>query len=258
MTLPVSLKHLTLRLLPDVLLQHVRAKHYARKLVRAPAEPEMAVIPHLLSVGGYALDLGANFGAYTHFLARTVGPAGQVHAVEPIPESFKVLRSNVRRTRLSAVSVYNLAVSDATGSATMSVPHYEHGGENLYEARVVNVEYDLGVRSVQVATERLDELFGRLGRIDFIKCDVEGHELNVLRGATEILRVHRPAWLIEVSGNPDDPESKAAEVVNLMSRANYRVFHLEAGQPRPRSIGDRAVNYFFLRPEHVRRLKAAS
>ena len=229
MTLPISLKHLTLRLLPNALLQHLRTAHYSRKLIHAPAEPEMAVIPHLLPVGGCAIDLGANFGTYTHFLARTVGPAGQVHAVEPIPETFKALRSNVRRQKMSAVSVYNVAVSDSNGDATMSIPRYEQGGENLYEAKVAATEYDLGVRSVQVKTERLDELFGRLGRIDFIKCDVEGHELNVLRGATDILRVHRPAWLMEVSGNPDDPESPAAEVVNLMNRASYRVFHLEAG-----------------------------
>ena len=258
MPIAVALKHMTLRFLPESALKHLRRSHYGRKIQNAPAEPEMAVIPHLVAAGGCAIDLGANFGAYTHFLARTVGPAGQVHAVEPIPETFKLLRSNIRRQKLSTVSVYNVAASDRSGETSMLVPHYDRGGENLYEAKIVSADYDLGVRHVSVPTERLDDLFGRLGRIDFIKCDVEGHELNVLRGAPEILRVHRPAWLIEVSGNPDEPDSPAAEVVDLMSRANYRVFHLDAGHPRPRVTGDRAVNYFFLRPEHVRYLKAVS
>jgi FkbM family methyltransferase len=250
-----SIKHLALRLLPDPLLQPLRKAHYARKLGRGGREPEMSVIPHLLPRGGCALDLGANFGLYTQFLAETVGPAGQVHAVEPVPGTCDVLRTNVRRLGLSAVSVYNLAVSDGIDEVTMAVPQYDRGGDNLYEARVIHDETAAGERTVRVPAARLDDLFGRLGRIDFVKCDVEGHELSVVRGAGEILRVHRPAWLMEVSGDPDDPDSAAAEVVRLMGRAGYRVFHLDGDEARPREVGDRAVNYFFLRSEHVRRLR---
>src|SRR5215211_996889 len=127
MPLTATFKHLSLRLLPEKLLQRLRKAHYARKLRYAPAEPEMGVIPHLLPPGGCAIDLGANFGLYTRFLADTVGPGGSVHAVEPVRATFKVLRTNVWRLGLSAVTVHNVAVSDRDGEVTMAVPLYDRG-----------------------------------------------------------------------------------------------------------------------------------
>jgi FkbM family methyltransferase len=251
MPLAGALKHLTLRFLPDALLRPIRKAHYARKVLHAAEEPEMGVIPHLLPFGGCALDLGANFGMYTRLFAQIVGPDGQVHAVEPVPSTFEVLQSNVDRLGLSSVTVHNFAVSDEEGTVTMAVPQYDRGGENLYEARVVNDSDEAGSRTVRVPACTLDDLFGRLGQVDFVKCDVEGHELNVIRGATEILRIHRPAWMIEVSGDPGDPESAAAELIERMRQFGYRMYHLDRGQ---RKSG--TANYFFLRPEHVRWLKA--
>jgi FkbM family methyltransferase len=244
MPFAATVKHLALRHLPQSILQPLRRAHYARKLVHDPGEPEMEVIPYLLPIGGCALDLGANFGLYTRFLSETVGRNGQVHAVEPVPATFDVLASNVRQLGLSNVTVYNLAVSDLEQVVTMTVPEYERGGENYYEARITAAALDDGGISVRAAC--LDDLFGRLGRIDFVKCDVEAHELNVLRGAREILRVHRPAWLMEVSGNPDDADSSAAEVVRIMARSGYRMYFIDRERRTP--------NYFFLRPEHVRRI----
>ena len=248
MAFAANLKHLSLNLLPNRLLQPLRKIHYARKLSHSIDEPEMAVIPHLLGQGGCALDLGANFGSYSHFLAKIVGTAGSVHAVEPIPGTFEVLQHNVGQFGLKNVRVHHVAISDRNETASMVIPRYDRGGENFYEARIVSNYEGEFQRTVRVPTRTLDSLFGPLGRIDFVKCDVEGHELNVLRGATGILDVHRPAWMIEVSGNPDVPDSSAAEIVALMNRAGYCMYHLADADTR------RTANYFFLRPEHVRRL----
>jgi FkbM family methyltransferase len=256
MPLTDTLKHLTLRFLPEALLQPLRKAHYARKVLHAADEPEMGIIPHLLPFGGCALDLGANFGMYTRLFAETVGPDGQVHAVEPVPSTFNVLESNVQNLALSSVIAHNLAVSDEKRIVTMAVPQYARGGDNPYEARVIDDADSASGRTIRVPAFTLDELFGHLGEIDFIKCDVEGHELSVIRGASEILRIHRPAWLIEVSGNPDVAGSSAAELVERMRQSGYRPFNLDDGRARPRATGDRSVNYFFLRPEHVRWLKS--
>jgi len=248
MSFAANLKYLSLNLLPNRLLQPLRKFHYARKLNRGAHEPEMSVIPYLLGSGGCALDLGANFGSYTHFLARTVGPTGSVHAVEPIPATCEVLQHNIGQFGLKNVQVHHVAVSNTNDSAAMLIPRFDRGGENLYEARIVSSYEGEFQRTVQVPTRTLDELFGALGRIDFVKCDVEGHELSVLRGATAILEIHKPSWMIEVSGDPGVSDSPAAEVHDLMSRAGYRMYHLSNTDTR------RTANYFFLRPEHVHRL----
>lgn len=255
MPFAVSLKALALRYLPEPILRRVRKAHYARKLATAGPEPEMAVLRHLVPAGGCALDLGANFGLYTRLLAEAVGPDGTVHAVEPIPEMYQVLRSNVRRLGLANVRTHRLAVSDASSPVVMTVPRYATGGSNYYEARIGGAGDRAGA-PVRVPAARLDDLFADSARVDAVKCDVEGHELAVLRGALRLIRRHRPAWLVEVSGDPDRPGSTAADVVGLMRAEGYEVYRFD-GRLRPRRRGDRAVNYFFLRPEHVGRVPAS-
>jgi FkbM family methyltransferase len=247
-------KSWALRFLPEVVLHRVRRSHYARKLLTALNEPEMAVLRHLVPAGGCALDLGANFGLYTRFLAEAVGPDGLVHAVEPVPPMYDVLRSNVRRLRLSQVRTHPVAASDLTRTVTVAVPRYATGGSNFYEARVIRRPAGTHMRTFRVPGLRLDDLFAHLPRIDVVKCDVEGHELAVLRGAETLLRRHRPAWLMEVSGDPDDAETNAAEVVDLMRAEGYEMYRFDGRKVRPRATGDRAVNYFFLRPGHLDRL----
>ena len=253
MFLATSFKSLALRFLPEAVLRPVRKAHYARKLATAAAEPEMAVLRHLVPVGGCAIDLGANFGLYTRFLAEAVGPTGTVHAVEPVPPTYAVLQSNVRRLGLTQVRTHPVAVSDVTGAVTMSVPRYASGGSNYYEARVVQTPADRG-QVAHVVGVRLDELFAHLPRVDVIKCDVEGHELAAVRGAQALLRAHQPAWLMEVSGDPDASASGAAELVRRMRSEGYEIYRFDGRRVRPRQRGDRAVNYFFLRPEHLGRL----
>jgi FkbM family methyltransferase len=244
-------KQLALRFLPGPVLQLVRKHHYARKLAAAEPEPDMALLHYLVPRGGCALDIGANFGLYSRFLAGAVGPAGRVHAVEPVPTTFDVLRSNVRRLGLAQVTVHNLAASDSAGTFTMAVPRYPTGGENYYEARIVGADVAPDLRAVSVTTRTLDELFSRLDRIDFVKSDVEGHELQVVRGARALIRTHRPAWLIELSGNPDDPASAAAELGTILRGAGYEAYRFDGHRLRRRAGGDRCLNTFFLRREHV-------
>jgi FkbM family methyltransferase len=250
MTFNVILKNLALRLLPNALLQPLRKSHYARKLNASAPEPEMAVLRHLAPAGGCAIDLGANFGSYTKMLAETVGETGMVYAFEPIPLTYHVLRSNLNRLGLKNVEALPVAVSDQASFVEMTVPRYAGGGANFYEARIGGAG-GKQAEVVRVTTVRLDEIFGDLERLDVIKCDVEGHELSALRGAERLLKRHHPAWLMELSGNPDEPSSAAAEVVVRMRAEGYDIYRLDGHKLRPRATGHRAINYFFLRPEHL-------
>src|SRR5262245_11464304 len=222
-----AVKQLALRFLPEPILQFVRKRHYARKLATAEPEPDMALLYYLVPRGGCALNVGANFGLYSRFLATAAGPTGRVHAIEPVPTTFDVLRSNVQRLGLGQVLVHNLAASDSTGRVTMAVPRYPTGGENYYEARIVGAHVVPDSRTMPVKAWALDDLFRKHDRVDFVKCDVEGHELNVVRGAAALIRTHRPAWLIEVSGNPDEPASTAAELSGILRDAGYEGYRFD-------------------------------
>jgi len=239
--------------LPGPIQRAARRAYYAR-LVRSAgedAEVDLSFLKHVVPPGALVVDAGASIGIYTRFLSAAVGPEGRVLSLEPMPESFDVLASNVRRLGLRNVEAVSCALSDEDRPLEMEVPLWPGGGENLYEARAAAPGPGSGLRRTTVAARRLDTLLA--GRdAAFVKCDVEGHELRVLAGASETLRRSRPAWLIEVWGDPDERGSHAAAVFAAMHALGYGAHCYDGRTLEPRRPGRRSVNYWFLRPEHLR------
>jgi FkbM family methyltransferase len=245
-------KELILRLLPQDALHIAKKIHYARVLssVSERDELDFKVVRFLVSEGQSVADIGANFGMYTKYLSDLVGASGHVYSVEPLPSTFDLLRSNVKKLKLSNVELTNCAISSSDGSVSMEVPKYKSGGENFYEARVVTRTDDRSLRRVDVSCSTVDSLFSGLP-ISFIKCDVEGHELNCVKGAARTIHNLKPAWLIEISGNPDDDKSSAYQTFRILRESGYEAFWFDGTNLRARCSLDKSVNYFFLTTEHL-------
>ena len=243
--------------LPGPVRRVARRAYYARLLraAREGDEVDLGCLRRVVGPGACVVDAGASIGLYTRFLSERVGPQGRVYAVEPVPETFDVLASSVRRLRLANVTILNYALSDVDGPLEMEVPLWPGGGENLYEARAAAPGAGSGLRRVTVAARRLDTLLPDKP-IAFIKCDVEGHELRCLAGAVETVRRSRPVWLLEVWGDPDIPGSHAHGVFRAMADLGYEAHCCDGSRLEPRRPGRRSVNYWFLLPEHLRVLAA--
>lgn len=253
------IKHLALSLLPDGLLRPLKLRHYAR-VVRDAAldyEPDLQVLRFLVRSGDTAVDIGANIGVYTKHLSSLTGADGRLFSIEPVPLTFEILSSNVRRLHLANVNLFRVALSDHSGWSTMEIPKYARGGEDFYMARLVEEGRPTTFRTVRIELRTLDSLLPRSLPISFIKCDVEGHELKCLLGSLETIESWHPAWLIEVSGNPDQPDSNAARVMHLMQEHGYGIYRFDGSRLRPRRPGDHSVNYFFLTASHLEHLETS-
>jgi len=254
---PLSLKGLAGRVverLPGPARRAARRAYYAR-LLRAAGEHDQVDLPFLKRVvrrGDSVVDAGASIGLYTKILSALAGPEGVVYSVEPVPETYDVLVSNVRRLGLDNVRPLNVALSDADGTLEMEVPRWSYGGENLYEARVAAAPAS-GLRRIAVACRRLDALLPDRP-IAFVKCDVEGHELRCLAGAADILRRWHPALLLEVWGDPDLEGSHARQVFDAVEVHGYAPFCFDGARLEPRSRGRTSDNYWFLTGDHLRSL----
>ena len=145
----------------------------------------------LARTGDVALDIGARWGTYTSLLARVVGRAGLVHSFEPNPQHSRALRAIARGSR--NVRFHPFALSDDAGIATLHVPVL---GDRAVDGLASLAPPKGDHRTVQIERRRLDDF--HFERIDFIKCDVEGHELAVLRGGEATLRRLRPQVLVEI------------------------------------------------------------
>jgi FkbM family methyltransferase len=151
-------------------------------LERDPYQPESSVLANLVQQGDTVYDIGANFGWTTSLLARRVGERGKVIAFEPSPQALRLLR--LTAADLPQVTVHPVALSEAFGQSDFYVTRHldrssltaDRAGDEIREV-------------IQVKIWGLDDFIAqaRLPQPAVIKCDVEGAELNVFRGAEQTL-----------------------------------------------------------------------
>jgi len=178
-------------ILPKGVALRLRQEWIARRVVngRAHIENEVKLLPQLVNRSSVCWDIGANVGMYTLALSPI---ARQVIAFEPVPHNLGTLRQAIRLAGLHNVDVHALALSDMTGIARFSVPV----NQGFYGGYYIAAFHQEGELEVQTST--IDALIrGGLPAPDFIKCDVEGAETQVINGARELLSRARPIWLLE-------------------------------------------------------------
>jgi FkbM family methyltransferase len=181
----------------DVLLGN---DHSLCLYVSGTFEPnEFVFLGQILKPGMTVLDVGANEGLYTLFSARRVGATGRVVAFEPSSRERGKLQHNVTRNHLGNVTVVPVAAGSREGTAALQVASDLHSGHNTLGALIYDDAPAVGVEHVPV--ERLDLAVDRLGisRVDVVKIDVEGAEMQVLEGARRTLAGHRPVLLVEAN-----------------------------------------------------------
>lgn len=193
---------------------------------------EKRVFLSLVRRGSVVLDIGANRGDFTELFADLAGTRGAVHAFEPVPPTFAMLKTRVGSR--SNVHLHNIALGEIAGTATLHVP-----GEIDGQASLRTHEHGAWAESAERQHHEcrmlaLDEVARELPRLDFIKCDVEGAELLVLRGARETLERFSPVIFLEVF----DEWTRAfdytpADLVTFIRAAGYTTIFLVAESVRP-------------------------
>lgn len=147
----------------------------------------------LVSPGDAVLDIGAMRGLFSSRLLDLVGPRGTVHAFEPNPAHHERLAMLARRGPLE---VHRAGLSDHDSEATLHVPVVDGKPYLGWASLEDRDQYTVQTLAVTILT--LDGVLGTDQPVTFIKCDVEGHEDAVIRGAGKLLARDMPAVLIEI------------------------------------------------------------
>jgi FkbM family methyltransferase len=182
-------------------------------MLRQPRyEPVAWVAP---APGQIFLDIGAYIGPYAILAARTVGPAGRVVALEPDAANRRQLEKNLALNEFTNCTVAPLAAwsrSGRVGWRPGSVPAWHR------------VDDSAGPAGVEATT--VDDLVRRMAlpRVDWIKLDIEGGEVEALRGAETTLRNCRPALFIEV-------HETLAPLKSLLAQFGYSIAREQFDQP---------------------------
>jgi FkbM family methyltransferase len=145
----------------------------------------------MLRPGWVVLDVGANIGWYTLMAAKALAGTGAVHAFEPAPEEFARLSRNLALNGFPNVTLHEQALSDSAGQGLLTELR-DAGMTRLATAT------DSSSRPVSVSTLDLFIRANTLGRLDFVKVDIEGAELRFLQGGRSTLARLRPALMMEL------------------------------------------------------------
>ena len=166
-------------------------------------------------------DVGANFGVWTLALAAA-HPDARVYCFEPTPNTFRVLSENVALNGLGNVTPVRLAASDSAGGFSYQVTSKTSQYNRLAPLKSSAVDLErgrfVGAGTIEVQTARLDDFCRdrQIDRIGFLKIDVEGAELSVLRGAQNLLR-RRAIELICIEVDPDNLREMGESLEGLAS-----------------------------------------
>ncbi len=179
-----------------------------------------ALLQRCLRPGMVAVDVGANVGWHTLTMAERVGPRGHVYAVEPAEGNLEFLRKNVEANGFANVTVLACAAGAADQTRTFHLR--SRGSLHGFYA------HPLGdtVRTVEVEEKPLDDVIEK--KIDFVKMDVEGGEVEALRGMKRLLAT-RPQVLVE--WNPGTLERAGYAPNDLPDLLREQGYMLRAVQP---------------------------
>jgi len=161
-------------------------------------EPDTVSLLRLLcGEDSRVLDIGANIGMTAIALAQ-ICPRGQIAAIEPIPRTFQYLQQNASRAGAHNLKLFNFALGSVDGSVLMQ------GHPSNFSCSFVADNYTIPAPdhfARQVSVKRLDDIFSELSldRLDVMKVDVEGFELEVFAGAREILNTYKPFVFMEMN-----------------------------------------------------------
>jgi len=196
----------------------------------------VSVFRKILHKGDTFLDVGANIGFLSLVAARIVGKSGLICAVEPHPFTYKILEKNICLNDFKNIFSMNIALGkEISEEKIYNRMNISRGSASLI--RPTNVSEELGL-SVRVTT--IDTLIeeGKIQLPKLIKIDVEGFELEVLKGAKILLNSsHAPALCVEFSNLHPTHGGRVRDIYNFIKSANdYSFFKLKYGKGVPSGL----------------------
>jgi FkbM family methyltransferase len=204
-------------------------------------EDSMAAFGRLVRPGDCVLEAGGHIGYLSLYFAHLVGERGSVHVFEPGSNNLPYLRRNVTaKPNIATIEralgrengVLPLHLEDLTGQNNSLVPGFA--------GLIVNQRNAVKAHVVEQLVETLDAYVEQTSVApDFIKVDVEGFEWEVLCGAAQTLRRHRPVLMVEV-------QSHRAEIAELLRGLDYRLYQADGRAIAAPPTG--TVNVFCLPP----------
>ncbi len=214
-------------------------------------EKELQLLKKLIIPGTDVIDVGVYRGVYSYEMAKY---SKMVHAFEPNPIIFKDIELNLSKI-IKNICFYNFALSDHENNSILKVPirnkdfdksnyeeYFQMGKATIHEENKMD-----DVENFKVISKKLDD-FSFSNKISFIKIDVEGHELAVIKGAENTIRKNKPILLVEIEERHS--QKKVSDTLNYINSLGYYSYFYKNELINTTSLEDlNLYNNFIFKPK---------
>ncbi len=188
-------------------------------------EPQVTkFIKSIIAPDSVSIDAGANIGLH----AIEMSKGKKVYTFEPNPLICKRLKENLALSKITNVEVMEIGLSNTTGALDFHIPLKENPNQglgSLYESHV-----GASSEKIQVKIDTIDNLFPNLEKLNLIKIDVEGHDFNVILGASKTIERLRPVVIFEFCKEWGSANHAFSEARDFFFSKNYTLSVLD-GKP---------------------------
>ena len=197
---------------------------------------ETTIMRELVNQGDIVIDIGANLGFMTAHLSTLVGSHGRVLAFEPDPTTYGYLLANLRINRCDNFSPYNIAMSDEEGLSRLFISKRHSSDNRMYQPQQDWPDEEGPRSTIDIDVTQLDTFADELdlGKLSFIKIDVQGYEYLVLKGASRLIK-SCPSITVLMEFTPsslDEAGSPSAELWSLCEKLGLQMSVLDEYIPR--------------------------
>ena len=174
--------------------------HLLKAIFRQHHTELRPVLSRYISDDAIIADVGAHAGQFTKLFAA-MAPRGHVYSFEPGAYALSILRKVKRIKNLHNVSIVPFGLGDTPGAAVLHLPIKKSGSLGFGLGSLSGPKEGSRAHTDKVSITTLDAFVeeNKITRLDFIKCDIEGWELHMLRGAKKTLESLSPVLMLEVN-----------------------------------------------------------
>ena len=173
---------------------------------------------------GNVIDVGANIGQTSLWLAQSLPKKANIFAFEPFINTFQKLEINIELNNYTNIKIENLAIGSSLSTVRMkNTIETNSGGKHIIS------EITDGANLISFQQTTLDHYFeNNATKIQLIKVDVEGYELEVLKGALKIIQKDHPMLFIEINDNHlKRQNSSAQKLIEFLNQYQYTIQNAE-------------------------------
>ncbi len=215
-------------------IDYIKLVYRANRYKNKTDKGGIAFVGDKVRNGHTVLDIGAHKAGYLFFIRKQAGETGRIYAFEPQTSLFTYLQKIKRLFGWHNVVLEQLALSDEAGKATLFVPASSRDKSSSPGATIVQKLAESGFQPrEEIKTDTLDAYCSNRDiRPDFIKIDVEGNELPLLRGGRQTLLAYKPAVIVEIEERHVGRQ-RVLETFEFMLELGYSGYFIHGRQRLP-------------------------